>query len=161
MNKKKGPKPRPDVDRFWEKVDWSGDCWIWKASLTKSGYGQLGARRSDNACGDRRAHRMVWVWRYGPIPGGLCVLHRCDVPACVNPDHLYLGTDSDNHTDMVERGRSTRGERHGMAKLDGSDVLTIRRLLHAGSLGGRLARTYGVSDAAISNIKHRKAWGHI
>lgn len=107
MRRKTGPKgPRiPMVDRFWAKVQRGGpdECWLWTGSLTKSGgYGQLSRSR---ALGPIRANRISYELHIGPIPDGLCVLHLCDTPACVNPAHLFLGTRGDNARDMARKGR--------------------------------------------------------
>lgn len=90
-------------ERFWSKVDRSGDCWMWTASRNASGYGRFGG---SNSGGSYLAHRMCWELHNGPIPDGLCVLHRCDNPACVNPAHLWLGTRDDNNKDKTAKGRN-------------------------------------------------------
>lgn len=81
-------------------------CWLWTASVNRKGYGRIGV--GDAAA---LAHRVSWELHRGPIPGGLCVLHKCDVPACVNPDHLFLGTVPDNTADCIAKGRFTAGIR--------------------------------------------------
>jgi hypothetical protein len=92
------------MERFWSKVDKTGDCWIWKASLTHSGYGQF-----YHQGGPVRAHRLSYEMEYGPIPNGMYVLHSCDTPACVNPKHLSVGTQKDNLEDMKSKGRGNGG----------------------------------------------------
>jgi hypothetical protein len=89
------------VDRFWEKVDKSGDCWLWTGHRGCKGYGAAWAEGRHQA-----AHRVSWELAFGAIPDGLHVLHHCDNPPCVNPDHLWLGTNSDNQRDCVAKGRA-------------------------------------------------------
>ena len=86
-------------ERFWSKVDRSGKCWLWTASRNSSGYGKFDGEG---------AHRVAWRLAYGVIPYGACVLHRCDMPRCVNPAHLWLGTQADNVADMVAKGRQRK-----------------------------------------------------
>jgi len=94
------------TERFWKKADKSGDCWLWTGSKMSSGYGSF------NFYGNvQLAHRVSWILKYGPIPigydfHGTCVLHKCDTKLCVNPDHLFLGTNADNVADMLAKGRA-------------------------------------------------------
>lgn len=101
---------RPVADRFWEKVDKSGDCWLWTAATAFWGYGvfQLGRGPGE---GIVRAHRWSWEQAHGPIPDGLFVCHHCDTPACVRPSHLFLGTNADNLGDMGRKGRAGPSKR--------------------------------------------------
>jgi len=90
---------------FWAEVEKTDGCWLWRAALSTNGYGQTSR---DGV--QIRAHRLAWELERGPIPVGLLVLHRCDVPTCVNPDHLFLGTNKDNSRDMAAKGRD--GNQH-------------------------------------------------
>ena len=111
----RGPKARSLSARFWPKVHRRGlkDCWEWKASVNSvHGYGQIGYQGSM-----LRAHRVAWMLVRGPIPKGLCVLHKCDNRKCVNPYHLWLGTLKDNTQDMMRKGRcGLVGDRHWAKK---------------------------------------------
>lgn len=128
-------------------------CWIWCMCTHQQGYGLAG-----NINGSTRAHRISWTIFNGPIPVGLNVLHHCDVPACVNPDHLFLGTHQDNARDRTTKGRGARGKNHGNAKLNEQKVRAIR----ASPLPKRrLARKYGVDPALIRNIQQHKIWKHV
>lgn len=101
----------PVEPRFWPKVDQTGGpdaCWPWMACRNRHGYGKVGVGGISVT-----AHRAVWELANGPIPAGLHVLHRCDNPPCVNPAHLFLGTNADNVEDKVRKGRSCAGERSG------------------------------------------------
>jgi len=144
------------MDRFWNKVDKSGDCWEWTGFKHK-GYGRfsVGVRRL-------RSHRVAWELTHGPIPDGMLVLHTCDNPGCVNPDHLFLGTQADNMADMVSKGRQpfvkVLGEGVGTSKLAEDQVRSIRSDPRSQRA---IARDYGVSQTAISEIKNRKRWRHI
>ena len=98
------------IDRFWSKVDKRGEdeCWIWKAHVDKDGYGMMWVDGSNV-----KASRVSFTISNGPIPEGMIVCHSCDVPGCVNPRHLWLGSNLENSRDMVTKGRSPVGERHG------------------------------------------------
>jgi hypothetical protein len=115
------------ADRFWQHVTKAhGDgCWEWNAAIGTTGYGM-----TTRACKKIKAHRAAWELVHGPIPGALCVLHRCDNRKCVRPDHLFLGTLSDNVADMMAKGRNgdtrTFGDDNGNTKLSEADVATIR-----------------------------------
>ena len=92
------------LQRFEEKIDKSGDCWIWTAVLSNRRYGKFKLKGKMMS-----AHRASWIFANGKIPDGMCVLHHCDNPPCVNPDHLWLGTNKDNSGDMIKKGRARFG----------------------------------------------------
>ncbi len=143
------------TERFWAKVDKTGDCWEWKAGCCPGGYGNFGLDGKT-----QRASRVAWKLTYGSIPGGLQVLHHCDNCACVNPNHLWLGTHADNQADKAKKGRSTYGEFHPQRKLTEASVLAIREL--ADSMKQiELARLFGISDAQVNRIIHRVHWARI
>lgn len=143
------------ADRFWAKVDKSGDCWLWTAGCSGDGYGAFkdGGRKVG-------AHRWAWAESNGPIPPGQDVLHSCDTPKCVRPSHLFLGTVVENQRDMVDKGRSLFGERNNKAKLTTATVTEIRSLAAEGVQTMDLARRFGVGRIAIRRIVRRVTWSH-
>lgn len=143
------------VQRFMAKVTPDGECWRWTAFKNWDGYGVFGIGKKAVS-----AHRVSYTLFIGEIPLGLCVLHTCDNPWCVNPRHLYAGTQLQNIRDRVTRGRSgsLRGEAHGRAKLTASDVETIRAEIAGGAVQRRLAERYGVTPTTILGIKKRRIW---
>lgn len=114
----------------------------------------------------RLTHRISYEVHRGDIPDGLCVLHRCDTPACVNPAHLFLGTHSDNANDKVSKGRArgwdSSGERNPAAKLSADQVRQVRRLLAVGGMSKTaIARQFGVSQQLVSAINSGEAWSSL
>lgn len=144
------------LDRFNAKitVDKTG-CWLWTACLNGAGYGRIRVNRKT-----LKAHRVSYELHKGPIPDGLFVCHSCDVPSCVNPDHLWLGTSQDNVDDCVRKGRQTRGEKIAQSKLTESDVKQIRSLYPKLSQY-KLAAKFKVDQSAISDIITRESWSHV
>ena len=150
------------VDRFEAKLnkDESG-CWLWMGARPRGRYGKIGLGRAEE--GEMLAHRLSWVLYRGPIVAGLNVLHRCDTPACVNPDHLFLGTQRDNIRDMVAKGRGNytnvaRGEHNGNSHLTWLDVNEIRELLRRGVPGARVARMFKVHHSTVYDIRDNNMW---
>ena len=172
------PRTSGDCEHFWSHMDKSGgpdSCWLWTGSKDKKGYGQWHIRRG-NERGKFRAHRMAYFLAYGIDPGSLFVCHTCDQPACVNPKHLWCGTNTDNMRDCVSKGRKKWnanhtyrknpelidcGEKIWSARLTGADVIEVRRLRATGWLLRELAAKFGTSEAHISRIILRKTWKHI
>lgn len=91
------------ADRFWPKVDKSGECWLWTGARDERGYGRIG---TGGKHGTALAHRVAWELTAGALSSGAVVCHRCDVPACVRPDHLFLGSQQENLADMRNKGRA-------------------------------------------------------
>lgn len=151
-----GVNPDP-VIRFWSKVDISGlfDCWLWKGGKFPTGYGAFSYDAKT-----RRAHRVAWEFTYGKIPEGKIILHSCDAPSCVNPNHLRVGTNRKNSQDMVKRGRSARGEKQGSSILKVADVIEIRRLIRSGERREDVAITFGVTSGTIWEVVNR-TWRHV
>lgn len=128
-----------------------GDCRVWTGASHPVGYGLLRISKHKLV----RVHRYVYEKAYGPIPDGMFVLHRCDVPACFTLEHLWVGSHLDNMRDAVSKGRA---KYTGCAKLTTDDVIAIRA---SHDSQNALARKYGVSQATISSIILRKTWRHI
>jgi hypothetical protein len=174
--------------RFWAKVSKTPECWLWIGSTNENGYGRLslpGHRTKRLSVG---VHRLSYVLHFGPISDSDCVLHHCDNPPCIRPDHLFIGTQQDNVADRTQKGRGwsyfkayperrprgakhhthkrpeavARGERQGSAKLTDQQVLEIRARYATGAVSLRaLARQYGLGSSQIYRIIQRKSWAHL
>lgn len=144
----------PAEHRFWAKVEKSKSCWIWTAG-TIDGYGQFSFPAG------QRAHRYSWELHNGPVPERLCVLHRCDNPPCVNPDHLFLGTREENLEDMTAKGRRARGSVNGNSKLTEKKVVKIKKLLSLGVKYKDIAEQFGVAEITIYRISSKLSWEHV
>lgn len=142
-------------DRFMQFVSVSG-CWLWTGYRNKDGYGKFQISRSENDL----AHRVSWKLFKRAIPVGKCVLHRCDVPACVNPKHLFIGTQRQNVLDMFEKGRANRakGERNAKARLTTEQALQIK---HDPRRTYLVARDHKISWSQADRIKRGINWTHI
>jgi len=120
---------KPVEERFWKKVRKTGTCWLWTGAIDSWGYGQIKIQGKS-----KKASRLSYELHYGTIPVGLMVLHSCDRPICVNPNHLWLGSNTDNMQDMVKKGRNSdkTGEHNGNSKLKRKDIEKIRKMYNTG-----------------------------
>jgi len=151
---------RPLSDRFWAKVQKTDSCWLWTAATNPKGYGVFCVDKKTNA--NELAHRVSYRMHYGAIPTHLRVLHHCDIPSCVNPSHLFLGTLGDNMVDKVAKNRQQKGEGVPNAKLTDAQVIEIRQRYRAGGISqAQLAREYGVTHGTMGSLLHRKTWHHL
>jgi hypothetical protein len=176
------------VEAFWSRVEIPGDgsgCWNWRGGVFSSGYGAF-------KCEGRqwRAHRLAWTLTHGQIPDGACVCHRCDNPRCVNPSHLWLGSNAENTADRVGKGRSAygprngartrpdrilrgaswadahpsdlyRGPRNGRAILSDEVVAKIRRMRGEQLSQSAIARTLGLSRSTVRDVLIGRTWGYL
>ena len=162
-------------ERFWSKTrvnkehEWGGTpCVDWTASKTPNGYGKFYCEGSHIG-----AHRVAFELTNGEIADGLHVLHQCDRPECVNPEHLFLGTHTDNMRDKESKGRggdrSRRGEKNGTAILRDEDVRLIKRFIERhpprfGGAGGQLTflcRWFDVTKRIMKDISRGHTWRHV
>lgn len=153
--------------RFWPKANKTSSCWLWEGTKRSKGYGTFMLRGLQ--C---RAHRVAWELTYGPIPRGMEICHHCDNPACVRPDHLFLGTQKDNIQDAITKGRlnpknccQPTGENNGRAILTATQVNEIREIYaHKGERYSRsitqrkLAHQFGISRRTIADILKLRTW---
>ncbi len=139
-------------------VDPESGCWLWNKSLDPYGYGRIYQAVSNTSRKCLFAHRITYKVFFGEFDESLYVLHRCDTRACNNPEHLFLGTNKDNTDDRTKKGRSAKGEGHGMVKLTENDVRAIRK---SSKTQKQLADQYGVTEGTIAHIIHRRSWKHV
>jgi len=156
--------PRYDIfhlsgweNRFWKWVmpEPNSGCWLWLGSCGAQHYGQFQFHGQVYV-----THRISWMLHNGPIPDGLFILHKCDNPPCVNPQHLFLGTKKDNKLDCIAKDRHVRGERNPWAKLTESKVREIRELWQQGSTQTQIAKDFSMDLKHIWSIVHHKSWKH-
>lgn len=147
--------------RFFNKVKKTETCWIWIGAKDPKGYGRIGTGGRKGK--DVFAHRLSFKLHKGEIPEGMYICHRCDNPACVKPDHLFMGTQVDNMRDCVRKGRlnpfKPKGEKNPKAKLTWEQVRNMRKnfIAYPGSYKD-LSMSYGVRICTISNIIRKKTW---
>jgi hypothetical protein len=161
------PRPaRTLANKFWARVpllyrNADDRCWKWAGWCFPQGYGRL----YDENRKSLRAHRVSWALHYGPVPKGMSVLHHCDNPPCVNPRHLFLGTQTDNQVDMNQKGRRGKpkaiGVRNPNAKLTECDIRVIRKLAAEGFSQRELATNFCVHHSSIYAILRLGAWAHV
>jgi hypothetical protein len=154
---------RPAQERFWEKVDKRGpdECWLWHGAQIESGYGRFW-----NGVQHTGAHRFSYSIHHGTIPSDLFICHKCDNPSCVNPNHLFSATHTENMADMHEKGRGSKhitsvGASNPKVKLTEENVLDIRQQHRNGISSRELAVVFNVSESNIARIVSRKSWAHI
>ncbi len=157
---------RTAADKFWPNVTKTDDCWLY-LNRSSSGYGQM--KHQGRNIG---AHRVSWEIHHGPIPNGSWVLHRCDNPPCVRPEHLFLGTPGDNSRDRNDKGRANhqgypahryvpRGEEVEQSRLAESEIPRIRERFASGESMRSIARSHGVTHEAIRKVIRRETWTHV
>ena len=144
------------VTKFWERVDKSGDCWIWTGTKCSAGYGSM--RFKDRVHG---AHRLSWLFTFGVWPTYL--MHSCDVRNCVNPAHLSEGDHAKNMADRNAKGRAARqfGTSNGRSKLTEDDVHTIRAMYDGGTMPTEIAKGYSVATFTVAKVCKRRSWTRI
>jgi hypothetical protein len=160
------PMSTLDEIRFWDSFDMSAGpeaCWLWARIPSGSGYGSLGIGKRWPNRKTYRAHKVMWQLINGPVPHGLFVCHHCDNRLCVNPRHLFLGTQTDNMVDMVRKGRAAKahGENNNNSKLSVDDVKAIRGLSAAGFCRYSIGAAFGIVHSHVTQISTRRRWAHV
>ena len=155
--------------RFWNKIELAGggECWLWTGA-TSRGYGVIWFDGKY-----QKSHRVAWQIAHGSIPSGMCVLHKCDVRHCCNPDHLFVGTIAENNADRSAKGRDAaglshgrftrpertpRGERHWNSKLSMNDIREIRQMISRGISQRNIAYEFDVAHSTIGRIYREENW---
>jgi hypothetical protein len=152
--------------RFDKYVKRTPECWLWFGHTDRNGYGQIGVPATSNPTGRYSkvsTHRVAWFLAYGSWPStGLHVCHKCDVPKCVNPLHLFLGTNADNRADMMAKGRynlnSKLGENNGRSKLTWALVAKLREESRNGVPRRQLGIKYGIGRTQVAEICRNLSW---
>ena len=156
---------KKQLNRFWSYVDKKSveECWEWKSYKGAGNYGHFYLNGKQIP-----AHRISWILENGPIPENdsndnrICACHKCDNPSCVNPNHLFLGTDLDNMKDRDRKGRRTPfspiGNKNGNSTVSIETIKEIELLLKQGSKNVEIANQLDVSEALVSNVKHKNHW---
>lgn len=148
-----------DIARFFKNVQITKSCWLWIGKTKKGKYGQIRIHGKNVL-----AHRFTYEIFMGPIKAGYFILHKekCGNPNCVNPGHLYMGTQADNIRDRDSWGNAAIGEKNAFAKLSNKEVLKIKQLREKHNYTHEtLANMFGVSDSAIWSIINGRTWKHL
>ncbi len=150
----------PPEERFRRQMKFASadECWIWAAGLDADGYGRFTGTIHGQQ--HHRAPRFAWALANGPIPAAMLVCHRCDNPRCVNPAHLFLGSESDNMRDKISKGRHNmpRGEEHFRARITEEEAKLI---LADPRPYAQIAADYGIEASTVSSVKNRQSWAHL
>ena len=159
-----------DIARFWSYVNKnfsSSRCWEWTGTKTEFGYGHFNLWRNGKTI-NLKSHRVSWFLSFGAIPQGKFICHKCDNPACVNPNHLFVGTHKENMADMAKKGRNrsaiprVHGAKHPLHKLTAEQVREIKQRYSSGGISqGQLASEYGVTRARIQLVVSGKGWKYL
>lgn len=128
-------------------------CWIWLGGIDRKGYGYMS--------GNAKAHRVSFEFHKGDIPTGLSVCHKCDVPSCINPSHLFIGTTADNMADKKRKNRCAVGEKHGMSRMTDDQVRSIRLMKRSGINQLKIAESVGVNRCAVGEVLRGCTWKHV
>lgn len=153
--------PEGISERFWAKVEKTPTCWLFRGCIGHDGYGSFAVGCRENR-EQYQSNRFAWIDQYGPIPGDLLVLHKCDVRACVRGDHLFLGDRQANMDDKVAKGRQVRGEKMHSAKLTDAKVMEMRRIRATTDLTcDEIGRQFGVSHTVAVRICNGTMWKHV
>lgn len=152
--------PNPITEQeFWRRArrDANG-CLVWIRRLDQNGYAPIFRRGRWT-----KAHRLAWEFSNGKVPSGMNVCHRCDNRACIEPTHLFVGTQSDNMRDCENKGRANHpvGERNNKAKLTSEEVLELRRRRAAGESMYRLGKVFGIARQSVRSIILGRHWRHV
>lgn len=159
-------KQIPLANRFWENVVRTETCWLWAGRLDKQGYGIIPQRKNDGTYTPARAHRISWQLINGDIPSDKILCHKCNIRNCVNPQHLYIGTHTDNINDAIRAGTAnpvaSLGSRNASAKLTEELVKQMRLDYAQGGVRLKdLSKKYGVSISTAGKIINHKIWRHV
>ncbi len=148
------------VNKFWQRVNKQSpdECWNWTGATRRDGYGQISIPQPPQNAIFLRANRLSYFINFGVDPCDLEVCHKCDNPSCVNPEHLFLGTQNENVQDCINKNRKARGEKNGISKLCEREVTEIRKRFSEGERISNLAREYDVTYSQIWNITKNKQW---